>query len=271
MALYAIGDVQGCFDSLMALLEAIEFDPRRDRIWLTGDLVNRGPKSLEVLRWAAAQGDAVSSVLGNHDLHFLARAASRGKKKKLDTLEPLLGAPDRDALVDWVRHRPLLHREGPRVFVHAGLLPSWSIEQAETLARGAEAALRADDFAATLARWDGPWPTWRDDLVGPTRIAAAVGVMVHLRMCTPDGGLEREFKGAPDEAPAGLTPWFRFPGRKTLALEVVTGHWAALGLHLADGVVAIDTACVWGDALTAVRLDDRAVFRQPALEPPVED
>jgi bis(5'-nucleosyl)-tetraphosphatase (symmetrical) len=271
VATYAIGDVQGCFDSLSALLEQIGYDRRRDRLWLTGDLVNRGPRSREVLRWALDQGDAIVSVLGNHDLHFLARALGRGKSKKRDTLSDALAAPERADFVDWLRHRPLLHRDGRRAMVHAGLHPSWTLDQAAALAAEAEALLQRADWADTVATWDGPWPEWHADLAGPVRIAAAVGVMVHIRMVDEAGHLARTFKDSPDEAPPGLVPWFAVPWRRSRDHELVCGHWAALGLRLEDDLVAVDTGCVWGEALTAVRLEDRAVFRQPAVEPPSAD
>jgi len=265
MATYAIGDVQGCFASLERLLERIEYRPSVDRLWLTGDLVNRGPRSLDVLRWAIAQGDSVTSVLGNHDLHFLTRAIGQGKAKRRDTLADALAAPDVGELVDWLRHRPLVHREGDRLLVHAGFHPTWDLAEAEGLARAAEAGLRGDGWEALVASWDGTWPEWQPDLVGRDRVAAGVGVMTHVRMLDRAGQLDRGFKRAPDQAPPGHVPWFAHPERR-IDLEVVCGHWAALGLRLEPRLVAVDTGCVWGEALTAVRLDDRAVFAQPAVE-----
>jgi bis(5'-nucleosyl)-tetraphosphatase (symmetrical) len=266
VATYAIGDIQGCFDSLIALLDRVGYRPAHDRLWLTGDLVNRGPRSLDVLRWVIEQGDRVVSVLGNHDLHFLARALGRGKPKKRDTLDDALEAPDVDRFVEWLRHRPFVHREGDRLLVHAGLHPRWTAHEATALARQAEAMLQRPSWPETVAAWDGPWPEWNDDLEMPTRAAAAVGVMTHIRMVERSGRLDHAFKGGPDEAPPGHLAWFAVPSRPSRDVEIVCGHWAALGLRLEPGLLAIDTGCVWGEALTAVRLEDRAVFRQPAVD-----
>ena len=270
MATYAIGDIQGCFDSLMRLLDRIGFDAGRDRLWLVGDLVNRGPRSLDVLRWARHLGERVVAVLGNHDMHLLARAAGTAKRKKLDTLQEILAVPDRQDLIDWLRHRPLLHREGAHVMVHAGLHPAWSIEQAAALAAEVEALLRAPDWQAHMgAPRKSPPPTWRDDLGGHERMQAILGVLTRMRACMPAGHMEHRFSGPPEETPAGYLPWFdvprarwRVPGR-----QVVFGHWAALGLHMDDACMGLDTGCVWGEALTAVRLEDHQVWQVPTVEP----
>jgi bis(5'-nucleosyl)-tetraphosphatase (symmetrical) len=265
MATYAIGDVQGCMASLERLLAAL---PLRDddRIWLVGDLVNRGPRSLDVLRWAIAAGDRVVSVLGNHDLHLLARAAGAPAKKR-DTLDDVLGAPDRDALIDWLRARPLVHVEGARVLVHAGLHPRWSAHDALARASELEAALRGDGWRAWIAQQAGSKaPAWRDELAGAARDRAILSWLVRARMAAPDGALDQDFDGAPAEAPRGLVPWFALPDPAWGDHEVVFGHWAALGLDLGPRHLALDTGCVWGNRLTAVRLDDRAVFQVKAVE-----
>jgi bis(5'-nucleosyl)-tetraphosphatase (symmetrical) len=266
VATYAVGDIQGCFDTLQRLLRRICFRPEVDRLWLVGDLVNRGPRSLEVLRWARGLGAAASVVLGNHDLHLLARAAGVAPARRRDTLDPVLAADDRETLLDWVRARPLLHREGDRVLVHAGLLPRWSVEDAEELARGAEGALRGADWAGFLRKVGtgaGGGPAARGE-----SLASAAAVLTSVRVCRPDGSADEGYTGRPGDAPEGLLPWFDVPGRRSAGNTVVFGHWAALGLRNEPEVVALDTGCVWGGALTAVRLEDRRVFQEPSSEGP---
>ncbi len=262
MATYAIGDVQGCFRSLERLLATLPLDERRDRLWLAGDLVNRGRGSLEVLRWAEAQGDRVTAVLGNHDLHLLAVDAGVRHAKAGDTLGPLLRAPDRPRLLDWLRRQPLLHREGATVMVHAGLLPEWTLDQAEALAREVEAELRGPTPGEALRRLcAGSFDRWPADPVdATTRTAATVAVMTRLRTLHTDGAWCR-FTGPPAEAPDGCVPWFDLPHRRGDDALVVFGHWSALGVHQGPGAIGLDTGCVWGRQLTAVRLDDRAVFQ----------
>ncbi len=264
---YAIGDVQGCMESLRALLERIDHDPARDRLWMTGDLVNRGPRSLEVLRWARAQGDSLVTVLGNHDLHLLARAAGVAPRRPRDTLDAVLAAPDRDELVEWLRRRPLLVREGDLVLVHAGLLPAWSVSDAESIARDLEGELAGPRWVALLADWRGAPAAWRRDLSPTARRALALTALATIRAVNGEGALRRDFNGAPDDMPAGCVAWFDHPARRSRDARVVFGHWAALGLLLRDDVAALDSGCVWGRQLTALRLDDGAVFQQPALEP----
>jgi bis(5'-nucleosyl)-tetraphosphatase (symmetrical) len=264
---YAIGDIQGCMESLRALLARIDYQPGRDRLWLTGDLVNRGPRSLEVLRWARDQGESALVALGNHDLHLLARAAGVADRRPRDTIDDVLAAPDRDELVDWLRCRPIVVRDGRLLMVHAGLLPAWSIEQVEGLAREIEAELRGPSWAALLSEWRGAPSSWRPELAPGRRRALALSAMASLRTVTRDGAMRRDFNGQPDEAPPGCVPWFDHPDRRWRGeARVVFGHWAALGLLLRDDVAALDTGCVWGGKLTALRLDDGAVFQQPALE-----
>jgi bis(5'-nucleosyl)-tetraphosphatase (symmetrical) len=263
---YAIGDVQGCLESLRALLARIDHDPARDRLWLTGDLVNRGPRSLEVLRWARDQGERLVTVLGNHDLHLLARAAGVAGKRPRDTLDDVLAAPDRDELIDWLRGRPLLHREGGLVLVHGGLLPDWSIEDAEELAREVEDGLRGPHWTGMLADWRASPAGWRADLAPAARRSLALTAMATLRAVTTDGAMRRDFNGPPAEMPAGCVAWFDHPARRSRGARILFGHWAALGLLLRDDIAALDTGCVWGKRLTALRLDDGALFQQPALE-----
>lgn len=267
MATYAIGDIQGCYESLQRLLDRIGFDPAGDRLWLVGDLVNRGPRSLEVLRWARDLGDRVVAVLGNHDLYLLLRAAGATKKKKLDTLDPVLTAPDRDELVDWLRRRPFVHREGGYTMVHAGLHPAWSGAEAEHLGAEVQALLRAADWRARVGhlQCNHP-PAWHPHLFGFERLRAITSVLVRLRACTPDGRMVYKFSGPPQQVPRGYLPWYAVPGARWAEDRVVFGHWSALGLHRDQRCAGLDTGCVWGGALTALRLEDEHVVQVPAAE-----
>lgn len=260
MSTYAIGDIQGCFRTLEGLLERVGFDPARDRLWLVGDLVNRGPRSLEVLRWAVGLGDRLVAVLGNHDLHLLATAAGDRKPRRLDTLEAVLAAPDREALIDWLRRRPLLHREGDTVLVHAGLARDWTVEEAAAQAAAASTALSAPDWQAFLGRYYGGRP---QDAVEAALYEAIRTLTTVRAIREADGALVSSFSGPPAERPAGTVPWFEAPGRRSAEAQVVFGHWAALGLHRAPNVVALDSGCVWGGPLTAWRLEDGAIFQEP--------
>ncbi|MCQ9376047.1 symmetrical bis(5'-nucleosyl)-tetraphosphatase [Methyloversatilis sp. XJ19-13] len=264
MSTYAIGDLQGCFDPLEALLEHCGFDRRHDRLWFVGDLVNRGPKSLETLRFVRDLGDAAVTVLGNHDLSLLMIAAGQGKRHRLDTFHHVLDAPDGDELIDWLRQRPMMHVEGDYAMVHAGLLPQWDIAQALALAHEVEAALRGPQSVEFMQRMWGSEPAqWRDDLHGWDRLRIVVNALTRMRFCTPDGRMEFHSKGAPEEPPDGYLPWFDNAAARWRSHTVVCGHWSALGYRTADHVIALDSGCLWGGALTALRLDDRAVFQVP--------
>lgn len=267
MARYAIGDIQGCMASLERLLTLIAFSPARDELWLTGDLVNRGPRSLDVLRWAMSLGASVTSVLGNHDLHLLGRAAGADAEKKRDTLDEVLNAPDCERLIEWLRRRPLVHHDQRFALVHAGLHPRWTI--ADARARGAEieAQLAGPAWRAFLARLGGGKPPrWDDRLGGGDRWRAILAYLVRVRTVRPDGRIEPDFDGPPAQAPDGALPWFKLPSAAWATHTIVFGHWAALGLDLGPRHLAIDTGCVWGRQLTAVRLDDRTVFQIKAVE-----
>jgi bis(5'-nucleosyl)-tetraphosphatase (symmetrical) len=275
LATYAIGDVQGCAASLERLLEELPFDDTVDRLWLVGDLVNRGPRSLDVLTWAHATagrlGERFRVVLGNHDLHLLAAAAGASRPSAGDTLDEVLQSPERDTLLAWLVGCPLAHRETlggrPHLLVHAGLLPNWSAVQAEALAREAHVALSGADGGAALAATRRLRPErFEDGMTGELRLAAVVAALTRLRSCTADGRMCLDAKGPPADAPPGCLPWFDVPGRASSDHVVVCGHWAALGLLVRDDLVALDSGCVWGGALTAVRLEDRAVFQVPAVE-----
>ncbi len=251
LATYAIGDIQGCWESLRALLKLLPFRPGLDRLWLAGDLVNRGPGSLEVLRWAS-QRDDVTAVLGNHDMHLLAAAFGHGALRPTDTLDRILGATDRDRLIAWLQRRPFLVEQGDLVLVHAGLHPSWSLAEARARARAAERALRtAPDLLLAGLYEKNP-----DD-----RDLATIRTMTNIRTCRESGRPRWGFKGPPDAAPPGSTPWFEQRGPTRGNERVVFGHWAALGLLVRRDVVGLDTGCVWGGQLTAVRLNDDKVFR----------
>jgi bis(5'-nucleosyl)-tetraphosphatase (symmetrical) len=242
MSTYAIGDIQGCYDAFVRLVEVIRFDPARDRLWLAGDLVNRGKQSLEVLRFAVAHRTSVLAVLGNHDLHLITRARGGARPKSLDTLDGVLSAPDRDELIGWLASQPLVHREGDAAIVHAGVLPDWSWDEIEERADRACAAIRT-------GAWDPNDET--------------IAVLTRLRLVDRKGRPKFGFAGRPEEAPEGQIPWFDAPRRRTKPLVIMFGHWAALGHVMREDVIALDSGCVWGGKLTAVRVEDRAVFQVP--------
>ena len=263
MATYAIGDVQGCMSELEALLGACDFDPRQDRLWFVGDLVNRGPASLQVLRFVSGLADRAVTVLGNHDLHLLSVAEGFAKPRKDDTLEAVLCAPDRDELLAWLRSRPLMHVEDDLVLVHAGLLPCWSVARARALAGEVEAALRGPAYREFLARLYGGEPSgWDDALAGADRLRVIVNAMTRMRFCSEAGDMEFNSKAGQQSAPAGYRAWFDVPGRSSAGSTVVCGHWSALGLRMEPGLLALDTGCVWGGSLSAVRLEDRRLFQE---------
>lgn len=270
MTTYAIGDLQGCHAELQDLLALIGFNAERDRLWLVGDLVNRGPDSLEVLRFVKSLGDRASVVLGNHDLHLVMRAEGMGRDSKDDTIAAVLEAPDRDELLAWLRSLPLFHAEGDYAMVHAGLLPQWSVAQAEALSAEVSAALsRKKKYVEFLENMWGSKPDrWHQDLAGWDRLRVIVNAMTRMRFCSVDGVMEFHAKGKPDNAPAGYMPWFAVPQRASRTHTLVCGHWSALGLRTEEKLLALDTGCIWGGALTAVRLEDRQVFQVPSRQPP---
>lgn len=258
MAVYAIGDVQGHLEPLQALLTRIDFRSDRDLLWFTGDLVNRGQQSLEVLRFVRQFGQRAITVLGNHDLHLLAVASGHAKPKRRDTLEAVLAAPDRDELLAWLRSRPLLHndRNLGYTLVHAGLLPQWDLAMAKRLAAEVEGLLRGAGYLDFFAHMYGNLPDhWHEDLRGHDRARLIVNAFTRLRFCDLEGAMDLRHKGAPNSQPVDLLPWFRVPGRRTAGERIVFGHWSTLGLYRDDGVLGLDSGCVWGGALTAVRLD----------------
>jgi len=268
MAIYAVGDIQGCHAELVQLLETIRFDVTTDKLWLVGDLVNRGPGSLEVLRLVKSLGDSAITVLGNHDLHLLAVAEGVADLHRSDTLDEVLSADDRDELLLWLRNQRVLHAEGGYVLVHAGLLPQWNVEQAVSLAREVEQALRDDNHAVFLARMYGNAPhNWDDNLDGYKRLRVIVNAFTRMRICTYEGEMEFKFKGEVENIPAGYLPWFDVPGRASADASVIFGHWSALGLKVEPRIIALDTGCLWGGPLSAIRLEDRQLFQVACNNP----
>ncbi len=264
MASYAIGDIHGCYRSLRALLAEAGFRAGEDRVWLVGDLVNRGPASLAVLRWASDLGERAVAVLGNHDLHLVARAEGLAEARGRDTLDEVLAADDGPQLIDWLRSRPLFHREGPWAMVHAGLLPAWSLADAEQLAGEVGAALAGGDGDRLLSEVRQPsYPAWSAALQGFQRQRLALAAFVLLRTLAADGSLFPRFAGPPAEAPEGCRPWFAVPHHRETGATLLFGHWAALGLYRAPGLVGLDSGCAWGGELTALRLDDGRFFQVP--------
>jgi len=267
MTIYAIGDIQGCYDPLQRLLERVRFDPAKDRLWFTGDLVNRGPKSLEVLRFVRSLGPAAVTVLGNHDLHLLAVAHTAHRRLKGgDTLAPVLAADDSEALLHWLRHRPLLHHDPDQnaILVHAGLSPRWDLATARACAGEVEAVLRGEHFTAFLEVMYGNEPKqWDPGMAGWGRLRYIVNCLTRMRFCTPDGTLEFHHKGPLESGNGEAVPWFRIPGRPTTDVTILFGHWSALGLYLGrENVCALDTGCLWGGRLTALDV----ATRRPAAD-----
>lgn len=258
MALYAIGDIQGCYDSLQRLLEKIRFDPGTDRLWFTGDLVNRGPQSAEVVRFVASLGDRAVAVLGNHDLHLLAVAAGAERPFSEDALDDVLSADDSEYLLSWIATRPLFHRDMQTGYslVHAGLLPQWSVDDATALAREVEAVIGGSGGMEFLAHMYGDTPDrWSETLSGWDRWRLIVNGFTRVRFCYPDGRMDFSFKGPPGCQADPLLPWFQIPHRRSRDQRVVFGHWSLLGRWQGDGVICVDTGCLWGRELTAARLD----------------
>ena len=257
MAVYWVGDVQGCDAPLGRLLGELDFSPSRDTLYVLGDLVNRGPASAQVLRRLMAMGSSAQCLLGNHDLHLLAVAAGAGRLKPMDTLDGILQAADRTALLDWLRHQRMAIWGNGVLSVHAGVLPSWSVAQTLSLASEVEVVLRGLDLSDFLHQMYGNKPVaWRDDLTGADRLRVVVNALTRLRFCSAEGVMEFNAKDGADAAPAGFMPWFDVPGRQTADVTVAFGHWSTLGLLQRDDVWALDTGCVWGGCLSAMRLSD---------------
>jgi bis(5'-nucleosyl)-tetraphosphatase (symmetrical) len=251
----AFGDLQGCITPFRELL--VKAAPSPDTpLWFAGDLINRGPASLETLREVIALGDRGVAVLGNHDLHLLSVSAGIRKSKKGDTIDAILAAPDAGDLLHWVRHRPIAHYERGMLMVHAGVLPQWDVDLTLELAHELQQALRRDNWKETLAGLYGNEPNrWSKDLKGIDRLRVTCSALTRMRFCNDDGVMDFTTSGGLDSAPPGYMPWFDVPGRKTADITVVFGHWAALGLTLRKNLVGLDSGCVWGERLSAVRLE----------------
>lgn len=257
MATYAIGDIQGCYDELRRLLDKAGFDPTRDNLWCVGDLVNRGPDSLAVLRWIKALGERAVVVLGNHDLHLLAVALGGASLGKKDTLDAILSAPDRDELLHWLRHRPLLHHSEKKGFtlIHAGLPPQWDLDQARACARELEQRLQGPEHVAFLEQMYGNEPQrWSDSLDGMDRLRFITNCFTRLRWCTTDGELLLKEKGGLEQAPPHALPWFSAPGRRTRDDRLLFGHWSTIGFLAENNCWALDSGCLWGGRLSAIRV-----------------
>lgn len=262
MTTYAIGDIQGCFQAFQQLLQAINFDANQDKLWLVGDLINRGPDSLEMLRWAYRNQSSLVVVLGNHDLHAITVAEGFARQHRSDTLQVLLNAPDRTELLTWLRYQPIIHAEHGYVMVHAGLLPQWSVKKALALGAEVETALRSTDYRDFLAHMYGNQPNvWDKNLQGFDRLRVITNAMTRLRVCTENGEMDFKFKGELHQIPPGYFPWFDVPNRKSANTPIICGHWSAMSLQQSKYLQALDTGCLWGGQLTALRLDDRRVYQ----------
>lgn len=264
MAVYAIGDVQGCYEDLMGLLEEIHFDSAKDRLWFTGDLVNRGPDSLRVLRFVKDLGELAITVLGNHDLHLLALAEGHAPHHRSDTLDAILNAPDREELLTWLRQQPLLHHDEKLHFtmVHAGLPPQWDLTTAQQCASEVETVLRGKDYLGFLANMYGNEPdAWDENLQGWDRLRFITNCLSRLRYCSDDGQLCLKSKGEPGTQPEGYRPWYEVPDRKSRGMRIIFGHWSTLGLYRTENIFSLDTGCLWGGLLTAMHLEsDMSIY-----------
>ncbi len=255
MAIYAIGDIQGCYDDLLRLLEVIDFNPAKDQLWFAGDLVNRGNKSLETLRFIKNLGEAAVSVLGNHDLHLLAIAYLQKKSKKKDSLNEILKADDRDELIDWLRKRPLFHYNDHYGLIHAGLPPQWSIPEAKKMAASLEQVLRSENYLDFFKVMYGDLPNlWSKELQGNERLRFILNCFTRLRYCDNQGQLDFQHKGKLGTQPSHLQPWFKIKSRKSTDLKIIFGHWSTLGFYQDKYCYGIDTGCLWGGQLTALKL-----------------
>ena len=275
MATYVIGDIQGCYQELLALLDKINFDPARDRLWFTGDLVNRGPQSLETMRFVKNLGKQTVIVLGNHDLHLLAVARDPANKHKKDTLDEIISAPDRSELLDWLRTRPLFHRDEALGFtlIHAGLPPQWDIAAAGKYAQEVERVLGQADYAGFFDHMYGDQPdTWATDLKGWKRIRFITNAFTRMRYCDDSGRFALDEKGPPGSQAKPYQPWFTLKSRRTGNEKIIFGHWSTV--HLGNiknfkkyNVYPLDTGCLWGGTLAALRLDDETWFSVPSRQP----
>lgn len=267
MSTYIVGDIQGCFDELQLLLEQASFNPKQDTLWVAGDLVARGPKSLETLRFIRSLGDSAKVILGNHDLHLLAVSLGIHKVKNKDKTASIFHANDKKELLHWLRHQPLLAEHDEFVVCHAGISPQWTLKQARANAREVEAILQSDDWTWLIENMYSNQPdAWRDDLIGLDRYRYIINTYTRMRFCFSDGRLDMECKLPPNQIKqAGLVPWFELENRIKLNKTILFGHWAALEGYLGDDAIGLDTGCVWGGSLTMLRWEDKKFFIQQAL------
>jgi len=265
MTTYAIGDIQGCYHAFQALLTRINFDPKQDQLWLVGDLINRGSGSLEVLRWCYQHQDNLKVVLGNHDLHALVVANGIVRAHRGDTFDALFAADDCDILLDWLRHQHLIYYQDNYLMVHAGLLPQWTVPQAMTYASEVEKALQGSHYLDFLTSMYGNEPSrWSESLTGADRLRVLTNAMTRLRVCRADGEMEFTFKGELQDVPNGFMPWFEVPTRATKEVDVIFGHWSALGLRHSGNVYSLDTGCLWGGQLTAMEIQSKKIIQVPS-------
>ncbi|TCV99120.1 bis(5'-nucleosyl)-tetraphosphatase (symmetrical) ApaH [Biostraticola tofi] len=268
MSTYLIGDIHGCFDELKALLTQVDFNEQKDQLWLTGDLVARGPGSLEVLRLVRSLGDSVRMVLGNHDLHLLAVFAGISRNKPKDRITPLLEAPDADELINWLRRQPVLQVDEQKklVMAHAGISPQWDLDTARQCAREVEAVLGSDSYPLFLDAMYGDMPNnWSPELTGLARLRFSTNVFTRMRYCFPNGQLDMFCKDTPDKAPAPLKPWFSLPGPVAEDYSIVFGHWASLeGKGTPAHIYGLDTGCCWGGDLTLLHWEEQRYVTQPS-------
>lgn len=264
MAHYAIGDIHGCFEPFQSLLATIGFNPGSDTLWLTGDLINRGPQSLEVLEWVIKHDHCVQTVLGNHEFHLLVTNAGHVKISPTNSMWAIINAPHSKQLLEWVRQQPLMYTDGTYHLVHAGLLPAWTIKQALTLADEIHQQLIGTNYLQFLARLYGDHPSaWDPALKGMDRWRLTVNAMTRMRLIHKDGSIDFNYKGELRKAPDTLIPWFEATNRQSANHIIVCGHWAALGLRISNDVLSIDSGCLWGGGLTAISLPNKKVWNQP--------
>ncbi|RMD52589.1 MAG: symmetrical bis(5'-nucleosyl)-tetraphosphatase [Nitrospirae bacterium] len=266
MSTYVIGDIQGCYDEFIELIEVINFNPNSDELWITGDLVNRGPKSLEVLRFVKKLGKCCITILGNHDIHLLSVAFGVRPIRSKDTFGDVIRAKDRDELIEWLRRRPLIYRDPKKGYtlIHAGLPPQWSIEDALSYASEAENVLRGEECREMLKKlYEGSPLQWSESLRGWERLSFIINCLVRLRFCDASGRVAFDYTGPPGTQPPQFMPWFEVPNRRSIGDKIIFGHWAALGFYCSDNVCALDSGCVWGGELTALRLEDKKKYTIP--------
>lgn len=258
MSIYAIGDIQGCFDDLLRLLDTISFNENTDQLWFAGDLVNRGPKSLETLRFVKSLGNSAITVLGNHDMHLLAESCNQKTPTKRSCLSLVLEASDRDELINWLRHRPLFHHNEDFCLVHAGVPPQWNLAKTKKMAIIAEQALRSPNYADFLRQMYGNKPNiWSPALKGVSRLRFIINCFTRMRFCDAQGRLDFANSGAIGSQTKGLMPWFEVPNRRNADMCIIFGHWSTLGFYEGPNCYGIDTGCIWGGQLTALKLGEK--------------